>query len=107
MGLCIAPMHAYGQAVITLFNEELLGGYAFSLVPSEGLDTESIFVYHLMSEEAPIAIDILMEGFFNGVDTVAKAMASATATTTKKVLAEASAFPSRPISAEEVTPIVG
>lgn len=98
MYACISHLlwlnHSLFHSIITLYFPSLS-------------DTESIFVYHLMSEEAPIAIDILMEDFFNGVDAVAKAMASAMATTTRKVLAEASTFPSRPISAKESTPIVG
>ena len=37
VGLCIALMHAYWQAIMTSFNEKLFGSYGFSLVPPEGL----------------------------------------------------------------------
>ena len=36
-GLCMATMHEYWQAVVTLFEQELLGSHGFSLIPLDGL----------------------------------------------------------------------
>ena len=36
-GLCTAVMHGYWQAVMTSFEEELLGSRGFSLIPIDGL----------------------------------------------------------------------
>lgn len=44
------------------------------------VDLEALFVYHTMSKEAPPVVGMPVEGFFNGTDVVAKAMASASAT---------------------------
>ena len=45
-----------------------------------------------MSEEAPVATDIPMEGFLDSVDAVARAMVFATAAIAKEVFAEAQFF---------------
>ena len=36
-GLCTLVMHGYWQAVITSFEQELVGSFDFSLIPPEGL----------------------------------------------------------------------
>ena len=36
-GICIAGMHGYWQAVMTSFEQELLGNRGFSLIPFNGL----------------------------------------------------------------------
>ena len=36
-GLCTPAMHGYWQAVMTLFEQELVGSRGFSLIPLEGL----------------------------------------------------------------------
>ena len=36
-GLCTSTMHGYWQAVMTSFEQELVGSYGFSLIPLEGL----------------------------------------------------------------------
>lgn len=40
-----------------------------------------------MSEEAPTAADILMEGFFDGANVIVEVMASATVANTREVFA--------------------
>lgn len=52
-------------------------------------------------EEVSAATDIPMEGFFDGADIIAEAMASAMVAATREVLAEALVPLSRPIFAEE------
>lgn len=56
------------------------------------IDAELISIYHPMSEEAPVATDIPMEGFLDSVDAVARAMVFATAAIAKEVFAEAQFF---------------
>lgn len=55
----------------------------------------------LEKEEVSTATDIPMEGFFNGANIIAKAMAFATVATTREVLAESLVLLSGLVFAEE------
>lgn len=56
-----------------------------------------------MSEEAPPVVGMPVEGFFNGTDVVAKAMASASAIAAQGDPGEAPVPLSKPIPTEEST----
>ena len=56
-----------------------------------------------MSEKAPGTAGIPIEGFFDGANVVAKAMASASAATAQGAPVEAQVPSSKPVSTEEST----
>lgn len=60
-------------------------------------------VYHPTGEKAPTTTGTSIEGFFDGADAVAEAMASASIATTQKALTEALVPPFEHVSAEEST----
>ncbi|XP_050287237.1 uncharacterized protein LOC126726153 isoform X2 [Quercus robur] len=71
--------------------------------PKFEVDPEPLSVYHPTSEEAPTTVSASMEGFFNRANVVAKAMASASATTAQEAPTKALVPPSEPVPAEEST----
>ena len=74
-----------------------------ALTPFPYVDPKPISVYHPTSEETPTTTSTPMEGFFDGPNAVAEAMASASAATEYRAPAEASIPPFEPIFAEEGT----
>ena len=67
------------------------------------VDLEPFSVYHPTSEEAPTTTSAPMEGFFDRVNVMAEAMASASVATTQGAPAETLVLPSEPIPTEEST----
>ena len=67
------------------------------------VDLEPFSIYHPTSEEAPTTTSAPMEGFFDRVNVVAEAMASASVATTQGAPTETLVLPSEPIPTEEST----